>query len=179
MRKSSICIFLLFLLLSGCSILDLGYTNENGQYVPKRPHFRLKNKRIRFPEGLDTVGVYQLLADPSGFQEKKGSKYSLYLLFYPNGRLLRIVTPLNDSLDVECLNPNSTRCSREYWRSIDGKTIQIESFVSADGFGRYLIFNYVLINSGGGLISVDRDSKRTFKRKTIPPTWRLKYPVDW
>lgn len=190
-----------FLLLFGtCSLLESGYDDKYGQYVPKIQRFKLKDKKGIFPIGLDTVNVYKLeelygynglIYPKTGLTDKENKSYlkelnmgNYYIKFYPNGRCLEFATlKLFDSQDynslrIEDLNPNNNRASKNYYYSSDGKNIQVENFVWGDGQGHYVISNYTLIDSGNTLKRIDNDYRIIYKRVEIPSTWN-KYNVDW
>lgn len=178
-RKTNNSIFIFFIFLVSCSLLEKGYTNQYGQYVPKSPRYRLKGRQGTFPDGLDTVNVYKLVYFSTDGHTQRELNYDAYLVFFPKGRVGKIVVPAGDSLNVFHLNPNNRRFEKCYWRSPDGKTVQIESFVIADGFGMYIILDYNLVDLGSTLTIRDRTYIEVFRKKLVPNGWRKRYPVDW
>ena len=84
-------------LLPACSALNLdmpgrplnkGYIDNELGYVPKRPNYRLKDKKEGvFPADLDTVGIYRRVSSLIDGAEPAWDKYrEYYLKFYPDGR---------------------------------------------------------------------------------------------
>lgn len=170
-------------LFGACSILQNGYTNQYGHYVPKNPKFKLKDKRGVFPIGLDTVNVYKLTEMYlNGKKEdlNPNKVNEVFLKFYSNGRYIRFTVPIKDSLG----NPNSIKNSdlnpkmaeKGYYYSPDGSNIQIEDFVYGDGNGHYVITNYILDEDK--LITQHKYFKEIYERVIIPDSWE-KFNADW
>jgi hypothetical protein len=59
--RNIVFIILISFTFVSCSVLQNGYTNEYGQYVPKIPRFKLKDKQGVFPELLDTTNIYRMI----------------------------------------------------------------------------------------------------------------------
>jgi hypothetical protein len=178
-------ILVLFCFVFGtCAILQRGYTNQYGHYVPKRPNFKLKNKLGIFPKMLDTNNVYKLIERSTDGQKENSSNYinDIYLKFYPNGRYIRFSIKIKDSIGnfntikESDLNPETAK--KSYFSSTDGESLQIESFVYGDGQGYYVISNYTISSSGDTLALVDKYSTEVYKRERIPLSWN-KYKVNW
>jgi len=186
--------------IASCSVLQNGYTNEYGQYVPKKPRFKLKDKQGIFPAMLDTTNVYKmvemynngkLVFPKSNFssEERYSSTFEInqvnpYLKFYNNGRCLKFSIPVKDvfgmsnALKESELNPNSQFYSKNYYYSSNGTNIQIESFVYGDGKGYYVVLDYILNSSGDTLTMQDKYIKIIYKKEPIPLNWN-RYEVDW
>lgn len=195
---------IVFILLSfafvSCNVLQNGYTNKYGQYVPKNPRFKLKDKQGVFPVMLDTISVYKMsemyhsgkLVFPKSYfssEERYSSTFEInqvntYLNFYNNGRCLKFSIPVKDvfgipnTLKESDLNPNNQFYSKNYYYSSNGTNIQIESFVYGDGQGHYVISDYTLDNSGDTLIMQDKYVKIIYKKETIPLSWN-RYKIVW
>lgn len=198
--RNIVFIILISFTFVSCSVLQNGYTNEYGEYVPKIPRFKLKDKQGVFPELLDTTNIYRMVEmyDDGNLVYPKNNfsteeRYSFifemnqairYLKFYPNGRCLMFSIPIKDafgmpnSLKETDLNPNNQHSSKNYYYSPNGKDIQMESFVYGDGQGHYFISHYTLDNSGDTLIMQDKYLKIIYKKETIPTNWN-RYKIDW
>ena len=185
-----------------CSSFDKGFTDTNGQYVPKKPNFKLKDKpNNNIPINLDVENIYRLvkLYDRGKliYPKKnltKEEQYSFlrelqmgvqYIKFYPKGRSLYITIEAKDELGnlnqlrEDNLNPDNAYCSKEYYHSIDGKEIYKESFVYGEGYGMYSITSFVLNKAGDSIIIDDKKgSKAIYTKEILPINWR-KYNVDW
>jgi len=199
----TIFVALLFsLLLSSCYVFEKGYTNDNGQYVPKNPNFKLKDKPNNIiPNNLDTEDIYRLakiydsgkliypkknlttVEQNSFLQELQMSVR--YLKFYQNGRCLNFSISsknrlnTNNQLKETDLNHNNPYYSKEYYYSNDGKEIYKESFVYGEGFGMYSITSFVLNKAGDSIIIDDKKgSKVIYTKEILPINWK-KYNVDW
>ncbi len=175
-------------------MLEKGYRNDKGQYVPKKPNFKLKDKpNNNIPNNLDTVNLYKHYQ--SYYQDKihpsPDDKYSRlneitnYIKFYPNGRCLNITITAKDELgnpnQLKELNldPNNSYCSKEYYHSKDGKEVYIERFVYGEGFGMYSVTSFVL-NKIGDTLTFDnhKGSKSIYVKEILPIDWQ-KHKVDW
>ncbi len=174
------------LMLGSCLVLEKGYVNEYGHYVPKHPRFKLKNKQGVFPVMLDTTAVYKLIDIYNKGQKvdlSLSAKYDQYLKFFSFGKYMRIVIPAKDSLGninsikEEDLNP--IKAIKGYYFSSDGKNLQVENFVYGEGYGCYVILDYKFDISGDTLYSgILYSSGVVFKKETIPTNWN-KYKIDW
>lgn len=49
------CLILMSFVFGSCSVLQNGFNDLNGQYVPKKPDYELKDKQGVFPVMLDTT----------------------------------------------------------------------------------------------------------------------------
>lgn len=180
-------LIIFFFLFGACSILQNGYTNQYGHYIPKKPKFKLKDKQGVFPIGLDTINVYKmvemynndnliypkaLLTNEERYSYvKELNESNQYIKFYPNGRCLMFTVPIKDSLvgslnSIKSTNLNPQIAKKSYYYSPDGINIQIESFVRGDGKGYYIITNYVLDEDK--LIMQDKYIKIIYERVIIP-----------
>ncbi len=199
--KKNLVIIVLCLFFGACSVLENGYTNKYGQYIPKNPNFKLKNKQGNVIDGIDTLAIYRmvemydyrgvLIYPKSNFssEERYSFIYSLnqvniYVKFYNNGRCLKFSMLIKDAfgmqnkLKEEDLNPNNQYYSKSYYYSPDGKHIQIESFVYGAGNGHYVISNYIFNESKDTLTKQNKYFKMVYKKESIPLNWN-KYKVDW
>jgi len=199
-------LFLIFstALLSSCSLLGVehifekGYTNEHGQYVPKRDRFQFKQyDGGTIPENLDTVNVYRL--ETMYFDQVKMypleqeeiqnnawgelNRQQMFMRFYPGGRVLLFSIPLKkpdgsiNSLTVKDLNPNSPNYSKAYYRA-DGHNIEVEDFVYGEGYGRYIISDFTLSSTGDTLRRKSDRLTEVYVRHSLPEEWKS-YNVDW
>ncbi len=185
----------LSILISSCNVLEKGFRNDKGQYVPKKPNFKLKNKlNNNIPGNLDTENIYRLykmyyqeeLEYPSSEDRYSGlNKLISYKKFYPNGRCLDVAITAKDELGNPNqlkefnLDPNNPYCSKEYYHSKDGKEVYNESFVYGEGYGRYLITSFILSKTGDTLTIADKKGSKTiYVKEVLPENWK-KYKVDW
>lgn len=196
--RNIIYLFLVFC-VSSCSLIGIdvlferGYVNENGQYVPKKDNFKLKDKQNNIIlDNLDTINIYQLdkryyngIIHPDANDiYSESNKVKEYLIFFSNGRCLGVSIPLKDEFGFENnlkekdLNPNNSYCDKKYYYSNDGKIIKIESFVYGEGYGRYLIFDYYLNKDGDTLTMNYKSTKEVYVKKNINKNWS-RYKVDW
>lgn len=194
-------IIVFFFLLSSCNFMNKGYINEYNQYVPKKPKFTLKNKPNNIiSQNLDITNIYRKIAmyenykliyPKSNFTNEEYYSYvrelnegSYYIKFYGNGRCLVTAIPLKDNLGNVInlknadLNPNSSHSSRCYYFSKDGVQIAIESFVPAEGDGKYIISNYTLNSSGDTLELEAKYTKEIYVKEKLPTHW-IQYQVNW
>lgn len=198
--KNGLFILLVCLSIYSCSIFERGYTDHNGQYVPKRPNFKLKDKQGNITKNIDTNAVYKmvemyndgkLIYPKNNFtgDERYSWTYEInqvevYIKFYSEGRCLSFSIPVIDpfgnpnKLKESDLNPNTIHYSKNYYYSSDGMNIQVESFFWNQGQGNYLIRNYVLDETRDILIDEDKYTKKIYKREPLPSDWN-RYPVDW
>ena len=185
-----------------CGSLDKGFKDANGQYVPKKPNFKLKDKPNNIiPSNLDTVNIYRLvklydrgkLIYPKKNLTKEEQNSFLrelqmgvqYIKFYPKGRCLNISIKAKDELGSpnklkeDNLNPNNAYCGKEYYHSNDGKEIYKESFVYGEGYGMYSMTSFVLNKTEDTLTIADKKGSKTiYVKETLPTDWQ-KYKVDW
>jgi len=183
----------LSIILSSCNVLEKGYRNDNGQYVPKNPNFKLKDKPNNvIPSNLDTENIYRLnqryyqgKIHPSP-DDKNSSLNKLinYKKFYSNGRCLDVVIKAKDELgntnqlNEFDLDPNNSYCSKEYYHSKDGKEVFNEIFVYGEGYGRYIIMSVFLNKAGDTLTIADKKGSKTiYVKEILPLNWK-KYNVD-
>ncbi len=176
-------------------LFEKGYRNDNGQYVPKNPNFKLKDKpNNHIPSNLDFVNIYRLyqryyqgkLEYPSLENRYSGlNKILSYIKFYPNGRCLDIAILTKDELGnpnqlkEENLDPNNSYCSKEYYHSKDGKEVYKESFVYGEGYGMYSMTSFVLNKTGDTLTIADKKGSKTiYVKEILPINWK-EYKVDW
>jgi hypothetical protein len=176
-------------------VLEKGYRNDNGQYVPKKPNFKLKDKpNNNIPSSLDTENIYRLykmyyqdeLEYPSSKNRYSGlNKLLNYKKFYSNGRCLDVVIPAKDELEnpnqlkESDLNSNNSYCSKEYYYSKDGKELYNESFVYGEGYGMYIVTSFVLNKTGDTLTLADKKGSKTiYVKEILPANWK-KYKADW
>lgn len=59
--KKNVVIMVLCLFFGACSLFKKGLINHNGQYVPKNPNFKLKNKQGNMIGGIDTLTIYKMV----------------------------------------------------------------------------------------------------------------------
>jgi hypothetical protein len=191
--KSCVAIIFLSFCLCGCAALgldaffDSGYYNKYGQYVPKRPKFRLKNKKNNvIPNNLDTVNAYcSYFEFEYPTRNKIGSitKGKTYYKFYPNGRCLQFNVFESErllkknALSEKSFDPNDGGVDKRYYFSKDGINIKIEHFWK-DGYGRYDIEHFYLSQNGDTLVDKSNSLTRRYIRQEIPKHWK-KYKVDW
>ena len=177
------------LLLGACSVLKKGYIDNNQQYVPKNPNFKLKDKGLH--TNVDIIVLYRMvemytngnLVYPLLNSNNELNNINNYIKFYENGRCLSFSIPVKNTLEMtnylkeEDLNPNNHHYNKNYYSS-DGEHVKIESFVPGDGQGYYVILNYI-INNVDTLIFKDKNTKIVYKKEIIPINWNNKYKVDW
>ena len=173
--------------------MQKGYTDTNGQYVPKKPNFKLKDKPNHDLGNLDTINIYkhyqsyyQGKRHPSPDDEySRLNKIVNYLKFYQKGRCLDIVIKAKDELgnisqlkEID-LSPNNLSNSKEYYYSKNGREIVKESFVYGEGYGTYVTLKFML-NSKGDTLTFDdgKGSKSIYVKEILPKKWG-KYRVDW
>ncbi|MGB0869164.1 MAG: hypothetical protein ACPGSD_06180 [Flavobacteriales bacterium] len=179
--------FIALLTLHSCFLLERGKVDVNGQYVPKRERFKLKDKIGVFPLHLDTVNIYKLeksyydnvLIYPDTNSKEGFNSIDSYEKFYGKGRCLSFSLPLNKKIELEDLNPNNKYYSKDYYYSPNGQGVEIESFVYGDGYGQYIKLEYSIIENGEYLIQIYKKSKDVYKRVVIPKEWSHYYPIDW
>lgn len=191
-------------LLASCSLLGVehifekGYTNEHGQYVPKRDRFQLKKHAGGgIPENLDTVNIYRLrtmyfdqkktypleLGETKNHAWDELNRQQVYIHFYARGRVLLFSIPLKNpdgspnSLTSTDLNPNNPNYSKAYYRA-DEHTIEIENFVYGEGYGKYIISDFRLSNTGDTLRRKSGRLTEVYVRQLLPEEWES-YNVDW
>ena len=192
--KKNIILIVFSFIGMGCALLDSGYINEHQQYVPKRPKFKLKDKKGGVLTSIDTLSIYRRvemyndgkLVYPLPKEEATGwaieaNRVRVYIKFYKNGRCLifSIWNDDRDPLKQEDLNPNKGSNHKSYYYSAEGKNVQTEKFIHAQGTGIYVISDYSISDSGDTLIKSDRWSTTVYKKEAIPMEWHSKYKVDW
>ncbi len=163
-------------------LFNRGKTNSHGQYVPKKDNYKLKNKKgFVKPEWLSTNAVYKL-TNPAVLAEKTQKNTAQtkrhYIKFYPEGRCLSIYIPYINQLTETDLNPNNPYCSKDYYYSADGETIQFESFVYGEGYGKFVILNYTPASKGDSLILQQKKLQLIYKKEPLPNGWQT-YPANW
>jgi len=207
MRTIKKIVFVLIFLMSfnSCSLIGIehwfesGTTDTNGQYVPKRERFKLKDKPNNIiPANLDLVNIYKRvemyhdghMVYPINSYFTDNSSYPslqniiVYAKFYPNGRCLSVVIPAKtdngfaNNLKRSDLNPNDSSNSKNYYYSSDGIKIEIETFVYGYGYGNYVILDYFLNENGDTLKMIYENSVDVYVKENLPTDWE-KYKVDW
>lgn len=144
-----------------------GHYNEYKQFVPKNPAFELKDKDgLVIPENLDFDGIYRLssctyLGETTYPVDKNkpncefDPRYnvSYYMLFFENGRVLRFSTPSlhEDGAEYQLKSSDVSQkrayISKDYWyTNFNANEIQMETFLSANGEGKYMISKAKLEN---------------------------------
>ncbi|WP_196890509.1 hypothetical protein [Aureivirga marina] len=185
-------ILVLCLFFGACTILDKGFINHNGQYVPKNPNFKLKNKQGNMVGDIDTLAIYKMvemynngkLIYPLNNSENELNSVSNFIKFYNNGRCLIFSIPVKNAfgkpnkLKKSDLNPNNQHHSKSYYYSSNGKNVQIESFIYGDGQGYYVTTNYIFSESKDTLIMQEKYIKIVYKKESIPLNWSG-YKKDW
>ena len=174
--------------MGSCSLLGIDYffergkINSQGQYVPKKPKYKLKDKKGNVMTGdLIPTGVFKLTRPtvtvamhPAEAAQTKRH----YIKFFPSGRCLSIFIPYQNKLTETDFNPNNSYCSKDYYFSDDGKTIQVESFVYGEGYGKYITLNYTLTPGRDSLILKQKHTQLIYTQTPIPDHWAI-YRVDW
>lgn len=141
-------------------MLNKGYYNEYQQFVPQKPQFSFKDKRgLIKPKNLSLEGIYKLSSctyqgkvtypvDPNKPNCEFDPRFnvSYYILFFDSGRAFTFSTPtfLEDGslyqLNADDLNEKKAFASKDYWYAdSNANDLQIETFISANGQGRYMI----------------------------------------
>ncbi|HPE41370.1 MAG TPA: hypothetical protein PLI77_09825 [Bacteroidales bacterium] len=197
---------LFFLIFFGsCSLIGIehwfeaGKTDANGQYVPKRERYKLKDKpNNNIPINLDTVNIYKriemyqngyMVYPTNNYYPENYSYYELqdivsFIQFYPKGRCVSIVISakgddgLVNSLKRSDLNPNKPENNKSYYFSSDGEKIEIETFVYGYGYGDYVILDYYLNEPGDTLKMIYKNSVDVYIKEVLPTEWE-KYNIDW
>ena len=200
-------VFVLFLLMSftSCSLIGIehwfesGKIDTNGQYVPKRERFRLKDKpNNNIPANLDTVNIYKrvemyhnghMVYPTNNYYTDNYSYPTLqnivsFVQFYLKGRCVSVVIPTKkddgtvNNLKRGDLNPNDSANNKNYYYSSDGDRIEIETFVYGYGYGNYVILDYFLNETGDTLKMIYENSVDVYVKESLPNDWE-KYKVDW
>jgi|GEM_PF-1409259 len=200
-------VFGLIILISftSCSLIgiehwfEFGKHDANGQYVPKRERFKLKDKPNNFiPIELDTIGIYKRtemydnehMVYPVNNYYTDNYSYTrlkdivVYIKFYSKGRCSSITVPSRNedgivySLQRKDLDPNNSVNNKNYYYSTDGIKIKIETFVYGYGYGNYIILDYFLNERGDTLKMIHDRSVDVYVREKLPKEWE-KYKVDW
>jgi hypothetical protein len=166
-------------------ILNRGVRTSYGQYVPKKPNYKLKDRKNHvFIENLDTVNVYRYRFY---FEHQPQYEFIHYIKFYPAGRCLSFSISAKDEFGFDNrlretdLFPEHHAARKGYYHSKDGKNVVVETFSEQCGteafiFGNYCWDRYSVSSSGDTLVRTS--SKRVYVKEIIPETWK-KYPVDW
>jgi len=180
-------------------VFEKGYRDDNDQYVPKKPKFKLKDKANNvIPSNLDIENIYRLdkmyydgkqeypfLPDDYRYGDSRFDIGIQYLKFYQNGRCLNFSISSKNSLNDKNkiretdLNHNNPNYSKEYYHSKDGDEVYIERFVYGEGYGMYSVTSFVLNEAGDTLIFDNhKGSKTIYTKEILPINWK-KYNVDW
>ena len=197
--KRTVVFVSLFSIAFSCKFLSSGYTNEYNQFVPKREKFQLKkeNGGRSIPQ-LDTVNIYRLVEKYYGndrlfpnehlsetdYTKKLFQQAKMYIMFYSNGRCLSFSIWSKDSLGNENslkeqdMNPNSAHYGKDYYYGNTPNSLLIESFVYAEGDGRYLTFEYFINKDGDTIKMMDGKDLDIYVKELLPKDWK-RYPVDW
>jgi len=205
MKISKLYVLIILISFSSCSLIgidywfELGEHDENGQYVPKRARFKLKDKPNNIiPATLDTLDIYKLvemydnghMVYPTNNYYTDNYSYTrlkdivVYIKFYSKGRCSSIVVPSRNedgieySLQRKDLNPNNSVNNKNYYYCTDGNKIKIETFVYGQGYGMYIILDYFLNETGDTLKMIHDNSIDVYVREKLPEDWG-KYKVDW
>lgn len=175
-----------FILVS-CALLENGYTDEHGHYVPKKPSFTLKDKQSTPSSRIDTINIYKMvemyndniLIYPLPDTEKNSkhlykelNSSCQYIKFHANGRCLFFtIIPRNDLNTPYVLKAKdllSEKAKKAYYFSPDEENIQIEGFAYGENRGHYVISNYKIDASGENLIMEGKYIKIVYKKEKIP-----------
>lgn len=188
----------MFTISFACGFLNNGFYNEYGQFVPKRPKFKFKDKpQNKIIENIDTVNVFKLskmyydgneiFPNRQVTNKNYYPKYNtIYVKFFSNGRVLLVSLPTKDSIGSsneikeEDLNPNKKNSFKEYYYGNDLYLFEIESFIQGESIGYYLRSKYV-INAKGDTITremFEGKGSAIYVKESLPKNWK-KYPVDW
>lgn len=196
MKKTNVFIALLTIMsIASCSLFQTGCIDENNRYVPKNPHFKLKNKKGHIiPKNLDTTNIYKLHYSyyrgletyPKDAYKQNSDhcqlcKHNVYLKFYKNRECTSFYTPSKDKLGNPYLLKNDDLKqkynSTQYYYSNKENALSIESFVPGEGSGIYITFDYNLNITGDTLINVfDKHATSIYVKEKIPTDW-IKYPL--
>jgi hypothetical protein len=165
-------------------LLNRGKFNVYEQYIPKKPKFKLKDRKDHIiVQHLDTIHIYSSTEYVSGY----AGEYINFIKFYPAGRFLMIWIRAKDDINVENslremdLNPQNSYLRKGYYYSIDGKQATIEQFIGAQDYSHilgiygYYSYSQLLVNPSGDTLTVNM---RTYVKNNIPEEWK-KYDVDW
>jgi len=131
--------------------------------------------------------VYPMeIKDLSYSLKKELNGIDSYIKFYTNGRCLSFSIFKKDtfgalnSLKLSHMNPNNSYCNKNYYYSVNGRDLEIETFVYGGGQGHYVISDYNINSTGDTLITTgDRFFHKKYKKQAIPVEWHNKYKVDW
>ncbi len=192
MVKINVLIILLIALgsIHSCRFLSSGYDNEYGQFVPKHPHYWLKDKKNhKTPKNLDTINIYKQhytfdqngmeLSYPVEFYVNPEVLINLYYLkFYSNGRCASFGTTLK-GVDYRDLYPKNSNFTKGYYYSKGDMDICIERFTYGESLGDYIRWKYVVSSEGDTIKRISKNKVRSiYVRELLPKDWK-KYPVDW
>lgn len=157
-----------------------GHVDRYGQYVPKRPHYWLKNKiGGEIPKHLDTVNVYFSLGyfNYTGvFVNNPVDQYKIYKKYYSDGRVLTFGVDTKAGLNEKSLDPNFG--SKGYYIYDKKKgVLKYEMFTNGNA-GQYIILEYKLSVNRDTLTSENKGLKDVLVKEKIPKEWN-KYKHDW
>jgi len=203
--KNKVFVLIILVSFTSCSLIGIehwfesGKVDANGQYVPKRARFKLKDKPSNvIPANLDTINIYKRIemyhnghmVYPTNDYYVDNYSYPtlqnivVFAKFYSKGRCLNIVIPSKNkegakyNIKRNDLNPNNSANNKNYYYSKDGKGIEIETFVYGYGYGNYVILDYNLNETGDTLKMIHDRSVDVYVRQKLPEDWE-KYKVDW
>ncbi len=175
-----------------CGFLNNGFYNEYGQFVPKRPRFKLKDKpQNKIIENIDTVNVFKLSKmyyegkEIYPNREVTTRNYypeynTIYIKFFSNGRVLTMSIPSMDSLgnlnnlNEKDLNPRKSNSFKKYYYGKDLFTFEIESFVRGESIGYYLRSKYMINAKGDTLTREMFEGKGSaiYVKEPLPKHWK-------
>lgn len=179
------------LILTSCSILQNGYFNDMGQYVPKRPRFELIDKEGMAYGEIDTIHFYKRTLQtlegsqvyPTVSRVDRGfdmelNSVDMYLGFLTSGLCVAFSVPRNFSLTERSLDSifQMGNYLRSYYYSSDGVQFEIESFVYGAGNGHYVMTKMNIVDEKGEFLEVRDGLSRIIYNKTgieIPHTLPL------
>ena len=167
-------------------LLNRGKRNEYGQYLPKKPKYKLKDKDNNIlPQNLDTTNIYRRYVNLENLDD-----YIHFLKFYPTGRLLSISIPAKDDFGFEnCLkewhlNPQNSDVQKGYYYSKDGKKAKMEAFYENYTENIFTLMQPLLLgeyhqdefflNSSGDTLTINGEN---YIKENIPQEWK-KYSID-
>jgi hypothetical protein len=181
-------------LLSSCAalgfyddggLLNRGKSASYGQYVPKKPNYKLKDKKNHvFIERLDTINVYRYNSHSEHYPQHD---FIHYIKFYPAGRCFMVSIAAKDEfgfdnrLRATDLFPEKRSGKKGYYHSKDGQQLVIEAFYEDCGqdvslvWGSYCRSIFSVSSAGDTLFGA---YGFVYAKEIIPEDWK-KYPVDW
>lgn len=194
--------FFVLLICMCCNPFSSGFYNANNQYVPKKPKFQLKDKPgLILPEFLDLENLYQLdqkiyrgtVIYPIDSNQENANfepllNTAVYMKFLPDGRCYSFTVPQFDDignpiiLSKSDIYANNPHVSKQYYFSSDGRVVEIESFVKAEGQGKYIVKKAEFLNTSSQLKISYYDSDKTsfdlYSIVKIPSHWNDQ-DLDW